>query len=270
MIETILDKINSLAFVGLGYVIKPSDLDIDEYLNHCFVNKTISILPDTSGMAVHNVPIPNYLLQLIKFPKEKETFGSFVVYILHPTQKRPIVVAVLDKIGQDEALDYHEFKFTTSHNNNSVNIIGKSDKGNLVISVESEEEDGGNIDIIINHLNEKGKFTLEVKGDVEIISKNIAFNVEEEIYFKSKTYKIENDKTQIISDAIEIGSKDLQKATKGESLNNDILSPLLDIISSLTVVVTGTSGVINPTIVPQINQLKTKLQSVLSKKVKIE
>ena len=55
MVEQILNKINNLTFVGLGYVVKPSDLNFDEYLSHCFINQTISLLPDLGGVAVHNM-----------------------------------------------------------------------------------------------------------------------------------------------------------------------------------------------------------------------
>ena len=270
MIETLLGKINNQAFVGLGYVIKPSDLNHDEYINNCFINQTVSILPDTSAICIHSVPVPSYLLQSIKFPEGEETFGSLVVYLLHPTQKRPIIVAILDKIGQENALNHHEFKYTSNYGNNSVNIIGRGDKGNLIISVESEEEDGGNIDIIINNLNDRGKLTLEVRGDVVLFSKNISLQIEENVIITSKSVKFENDKTQVDSKEIELGSEDLEKAVKGSSLNNDILSPLLDILSTFTVTVTGTVGTVNPTIVPQIKALQAKLDSILSNKLKIE
>lgn len=270
MMETLLNKINNQTFVGLGYVIKPSDLNFDEYINNCFINQTISILPDSSAICIHSVPIPSYLLQSIKFPEGEETFGSLVVYVLHPTQKKPIVVAILDKIGQEGALSLHEFKYTSNKGNNSVNIIGRGDKGNLIISVESEEQDGGNIDIIINNLNDSGRFTIEVRGDVSLLSKNISFQIEEDIVLNSKNIKFENDKTQVVSNTIELGSKNLKKAVKGDDLNNDILSPLLDILSTFTVTVTGSLGTVNPTIVPKIEALKMKLNSILSNKLKIE
>lgn len=270
MVEQILDKINNLTFVGLGYVVKPSDLNFDEYLSHCFINQTISILPDLGGVAVHNVVIPSYLIQQIRFPSEDKDLGSLVVYVLHPTQKVPIVVGVLDKVGQENALEYKEFKFSHTKENNSVTISGRGDRGNLLISVESEEEGGGNIDIIINHFNDTGKFTLEVRGDVILLSKTLSLSVKEEIEIKSKTLLLENDKTQIKSDVIELGKEKFQKAVRGESLNSDILSPLLDILSTLTVTVTGSTGLITPTIPPQLEILKRKLQTILSNKLKIE
>lgn len=270
MVEQILNKINNLTFVGLGYVVKPSDLNFDEYLSHCFINQTISLLPDLGGVAVHNVVIPSYLIQQIRFPSEDRDLGSLVVYVLHPTQKIPIVVAVLDKVGQENALEYKEFKFSHTKENNSVTISGRGDRGNLLISVESEEEGGGNIDIVINHFNDTGKFSLEVRGDAILLSKTLSLSVKEEIKIKSKSLLLENEKTQIQSDLIELGKDKLEKAVKGERLVSDILSPLLDILSTLTVTVVGSTGTITPTIPPQLKALKAKLQTTLSNKLKIE
>lgn len=285
VIELIADKIESMTYVGIGYVIIPSDVNRDEYIQHCYLNESVSIYPDTGGISYNDVKVSQNCLNYIEFP-EKERLGSCVVYILHPTKKRPIIVSVLSKNDESLTLNYKLFKLTKSLKGNGVTITGDGSNGNLMINLDSEENEGGQIIINVNHSSGNGSVKLNVKGNIAIISKNLNLNLSENVNIKAKEAILETDKTTIkakefITEGdkikvkhkeVELGDKNLEAVVLGDTLKNDILVPLLSTLQTFSVIVSsfGPTVAISPATLSQLKLIETKINKLLSKKVKVE
>ena len=281
--ELLNEKLKSLTYVGIGYVIIPSDVNREEYIENCYVNEEVSIYPETGGTCYNNVKVSVNCLNNLEFP-EGGNFGSCVVYILHPTQKIPIVVGILSKKDEGFTLNYKLFKLMKSLGGNSVSITGDGVNGNLVINVHSEEDEGGQIVIDVNNFSQTGLFRLSVKGNIILLANSMFLKCKEEfdleankIYLKSEEFDIESksirflgDKVQFHNEKIEIGKQNLEYAILGETLKNDFIIPILGILKTLNSVVSGPTAVVSPETITKVTQIEAKLPKLLSNKVKIE
>lgn len=278
LVELLLKKIETQTYVGLGYIIVPPDTDRGEYITTCYAKETVSFYPDAGGVSYNNIHLSVEALQEIEFPEGSERFGSCVVFILHPTQKIPIIIGVINKLSESLTLNYKEFKLQKSLGENSVTISGRGDRGNLFVSVNSDDEYGGKINIKISKTTKDGEFILEVQGNIKIISTKLSFENEEieilsetSAIIKTKEFTLEADNIKFKGKKlIELGEKNLEKAVLGDTLLNDIIKPLLTALKTSPLVTPGTTGVINPIILTQLESIETKLSSILSQKVKLE
>lgn len=287
LIQILGDKFNSLVFAGIGYVIIPSDVNREEYINYCFVNESVSIYPEVGGISYNNIKVSSNCLNSLEFPEGGENFGSCVIYLLFSTQKTPIIIGVLSKKDENLALNYKLFKLVKSLGNNSVSITGDGKEGNLFVNVQSDTNSGGQIIIDVNNLSKNGVFKLSVKGNIFLLSNNIEFSIKENFRVKSKSVNFEcselleinskqitlkGDKIQFLNKSIEIGEKNLQYVVLGETLKNDVITPLLSLLQSFSVIVTsfGPTTVVSPETITKIKLIEQKMNGLLSEKVKVE
>lgn len=286
IIDIIGDKINSMAYVGIGYVIIPSDVNREEYISNCFLNETVSIYPESGGISYNNVKVSVNCLNNIEFPEVNDTFGSCVVYLLHPTQKIPIIVGVISKTDESVTLNYKLFKLSKSLGDNSVTITGDGSNGNLMVSLFSDSADGGQLIIDVNSYSKTGVVKLRVTGNIFIISNNIDIKVRENIKvesnlltIKSKDIKVEsenllfkNGTVKFHNEIVEVGGKDLEFVALGETLRDEIIKPLISTLKNFSVIVSsfGPTSVVSPETLIKLEQIETKLQNLVSSKLKVQ
>jgi len=286
IIDIIGDKINSMAYVGIGYVIIPSDVNREEYISNCFLNETVSIYPESGGISYNNVKVSVNCLNNIEFPEVNDTFGSCVVYLLHPTQKIPIIVGVISKTDESVTLNYKLFKLSKSLGGNSVTITGDGSNGNLMVSLLSDSADGGQLIIDVNSYSKTGVVKLRVTGNIFIISNNIDIKVRENIKVesnlltvKSKDIKVEsenllfkNGTVKFHNEIVEVGDKDLEFVALGETLRDEIIKPLISTLKNFSVIVSsfGPTSVVSPETLIKLEQIETKLQNLVSSKLKVQ
>lgn len=278
LVNLLLKKIQTQTYVGLGYVIVPPDTDRNEYITTCYARETVSFYPDVGGVSYNDIHVSVSALQEIEFPEGSERFGSCVIFLLHPTQRIPIIIGVINKLSESLTLNYKEFKLQKSLGENSVTISGRGDRGNLFVSVNSDDEYGGKINIKISKTTKDGEFSLEVQGNIKIIStklllENEEFSLEAEksAIIKTKEFSLEADSIKIKGEKIiELGEKNLKSAVLGDILLNDVIKPLISALKTSPLVTPGTTGVINPVVLTQIGLIEAKLNTILSEKVKLE
>lgn len=250
--------------VGIGYIIVPPDVDRQKYIDTCYAKETVSMYLDFGGFSVNNVRVSVDALNLIEFPKEGEDFGSCVIFCLHPQKKFPIVLSVINKDEECLSLHYKEFKRTKSEGLNSVTITGNGQRGSLHVSVEDMEGRGGEIYVSLNQRDRSGKFTVEVKGQISLISDNL--------YLFNKKLQLINETTSLLSKTkISLGVDNYEQAVLGNTLNDEILGPLINVLKQFRVqTAMGPSGIPLPDIVQSLQQIQGKLGNILSEKVELE
>lgn len=281
--EMLNEKIKSLTYVGIGYIIIPSDVNREQFIENCYLNEEVSVFPETGGTCYNNVKISVNCLNNLEFP-EGGNFGSCVVYVLHPTQKVPIIIGILSKKDEGFTLNYKLFKLMKSLGANSVSITGDGVNGNLIVNVHSEENEGGQIIIDVNNYSNTGVFKLSVKGEIVLLSDSILIESKsdlrigsDKLYVNSQDFNIDSknttfsgEKLQLKNAGVEIGSEGLQFTVKGEFLKDEIIIPLLNILKTFNSIVSGPTATVSPETILKVQQIEMKLGNLLSRKVKIE
>ena len=162
--------INSKAKIGLGFVIVPTDVDRDSYIMNCFLKETISFYPEEGGLAYHNAKMVNGLVENIKFPTEKDIFGSVVIYFVHPVYRYPIVFGLLDRKNEVKLIEWGQFRLLKTYKGAESIIQGDGSKGSLLIKTKGNSKYNGRIDIQVIDSEGKGKLDLEVQGNLSVLS----------------------------------------------------------------------------------------------------
>ena len=255
--EELLRLIANKVWCGIGFVIVPPDVDRQQYINTCFASETISIYPECGGTSFNRVPLSQEAVQQVEFPDKDKKFGSQVVYLFHPTTKNPIIIAVLSKRNELVGVQHKQFKLFKSDGENLVSLIGDGKKGNLFVTVKSTETSGGQILINLVQSGGTGKFSLQVQGDIFLISNH---------------FELKNKTTKILSkEKISLGIEEYEPAVLGQTLCDDVLKPLFSALKQLKVATAmGPSGTPLPDFLQKVVEIENKLDSILSEKVEIE
>ena len=265
--ERYLRQVAASPACGLGCIIVPTDVDRATFIARCYSTETVSIEGQFGGMSFNNVPITREALQYIEFPEEKEVYGSLVVFLFHPKTAKPIIVGVLSKKRELYGVDWKQFKRFKTEAGNLVSVVGDGKKGNLYVTVVGTENDsGGQILINVQEPSNKGVLKVSVQGDIQFINQNFTMNC--------LTTKIVCKDSIVLSaeDKVSIGKENYEKAVLGDTLKDDIISPLLSVLKTDLMVSTamGPSGSPLPNFVAKIAQIEAKLNNILSQKVEIE
>jgi len=81
---------------GVGYIIIPTEVDIDEFIEDAMRTGRVSIDGGFGHGQFHNVPIDRDALQRIKFPDDEGKHGTPVVWVNIPKHNVPVIVGFLD------------------------------------------------------------------------------------------------------------------------------------------------------------------------------
>ena len=154
---------------GTGYVVIPSDVDRDVYIEYCFRKERISIQPELGGDVLQNCYITKSAIKEISFPDNKNELGSPVVYVYHPQTYQPIVVGIISRVGDGQGLHENVYKKSIKSKDGIVSVEMKP-KGGIFIDVDSNFENNSNIYITLRSKNNNAKFNLKCFGDINIYS----------------------------------------------------------------------------------------------------
>lgn len=167
---------------GTGWVFIPNDLDRDAYVAQCLNQKTVSIKTDR-GAYYHHVRIAESDLNEVVFPEDKSVMGSLVAWVALPKYNVPFVVSVISlteafgKINQEG-----QFRLLKRSPDAVVDVDGKALKGKLDISVASQTDGVGEINMSVTNPDDSAIMRLFVKGMVDIhASKQVRIAFQEEL-----------------------------------------------------------------------------------------
>jgi len=180
-----------------GYIIIPSSIDRNDYVETCLRTQKASILIEGGGGVMHNCIISNHILHDIHFPENsitiqeegKEILGSGVIFFQEPYSGTIVIIAIIPK--QDD-LNYsfeNVTKFFRTKNGKYASVTIDGNSGSIIIN-----SDGGIVGI-----NVKGReSSLEVvsEGSVSISAeRNINLFTTNDIILESlKTTQIKPKK----------------------------------------------------------------------------
>jgi hypothetical protein len=206
---------NSRFLPGIGYIIVPSNVSRDKYVETCYRKERVSILIENGGGVVHDCLITRETLREIFFPKAfkdqgKVLLGSPVVFISSLESDIPIIIGVFSNGGENLDVKENVFSFKKVFGENTVSISGNAEEAIININVIGHS-DVSRLNINVVNVNETAELTINVAGKVTINSTGTA---------------------QIYAPIIKFGKKDFEELVLGQK-NKDVLKEIKDLLSSL-------------------------------------
>ncbi len=175
--------------VSIAYIVIPTDIDRQDYIDSCMRKKTVSILTE-GGEYINEVSVGKLAMQLIEFPKvdgnNSRNLGSPVCILNIAQKNKPIIVEVFDATDEfamtiDNSLTLSK---KTSDTNFNVSLLGNEGSG--AISFYSNDKENG-FDVNINNKKGKAYFKMFVNGFLNLITKKrILLKSGEGIYIEIK------------------------------------------------------------------------------------
>ena len=139
---------------GTGYIAIPGDIDRDQYLRDCYLNKRVSIITEDGGF-INRVRIGVLALGAISFPQSPKEKGSEVVYVLDESRNTLVIVDVLDdRIG---SLLEGQLKLERVWENGGIELLldAKNNAATLVINPHNKIQTSV-LNLLVKNLNEEG------------------------------------------------------------------------------------------------------------------
>ena len=273
---------------GVGFVVVPDESEREQYINDCYNTKRLTIYGGRGYSLFNNVPCPPNVLSNVKFPA-KDEYGTPVVWIKDDISGLPVIVAYLSKEGDGYSINQNQFRVIRGNDSTrevdlfidgdesvlQINVLGDSGKpAKVTLKVNSENADSI-VDLYCDNqlnitsekevnINTSGSFNLTLYENGKETG-NITFKVGEGLsYYDEFSNKIGVNKDEISfqSKKIVLGNGK-QPLVLGNTLN-DILSELIDTLSTMVMAVTMPTAVPSPPTIAKLTTIKGKLNGILS------
>jgi hypothetical protein len=194
---------SSQMYIGVqyGYIIIPSDVDRDKFIQQCYRWERVSILIEKGAGVIHDCYITRGALQDVEFPQLSTKLGSCVVFLADLLNGHPIIFGVLSKEDESQLLKEGFFKMTKHLNGGTVEISGDASKGVVNISVS-----GGSVselNITANNADGDAKINVRCQGNIAVGFKDtLKLNTGSEAMVLGDELKTQLDKTNTLLQAI--------------------------------------------------------------------
>lgn len=154
--------------ITIWNVMIPIDQPRGDYIENCMNTETVSVV-SRYGEVLHDVPIPDYLLDRVEFPQPGKLGSEVVISFVHEDRNHyPYVVAARKLRNNFRHNKEHTMRLEKRTENSGAEILLRGDKGQVIIGVNSSETEGGKM--ILNITNSEGNAELQVnvRGAVNI------------------------------------------------------------------------------------------------------
>ena len=275
---------------GVGFVVVPSNIDREQYIEDCYRTNTLSINGGIGYGIFNGVHADNDVMQNITFPTDEENRGTAVVWVRDSISQLPVIVAVLRKQSEYYNLSENQYRLKR-HNVEKTRIVElflDGDTSDFEIMVVGDKDQPARVNIKLSSQNKDSNFTLSCDNEINILSdKKITLESNEQINVQL-TQKGENKATikYVIEEGFsyedefgnEIVCKDNEITVKSDKINHNsgkepmvlgdtlvnILNDLLKAIQQLTVIspVGATSIPVN---VADFVEIQSRLETIKSK-----
>lgn len=277
---------------GVGWLVVPEGSDRKTFIEDCYRTQTVSINGGEGYGCFSAVPCPQNVLENLVFPVE-DNRGTPVIWVRDGISRLPLIVGWLRKEGDHYSLGEHQWRISRGEGMKNVDIFVDGVTSTLLINVLGDSEEPANVDIVLSSSNKDSTFTLSTDNEINVnAAKRISLSTNSEVnlsvdekgvtkgqlrYVLGTGWELTDEFGNVIrtSDGLLeiIGDKINHNSGKepmvlGETLT-DILSQLIGAITAITVPTPqGVSG--NPLNAAQFNAIKSKLDTILSKKSNLE
>jgi hypothetical protein len=277
---------------GVGFVVVPSGVDREQYINDCYRTHTLTINGGKGYGYFNGVHADIDVMQNIKFPTDEINRGTPVVWVKDAISQLPVIIGVLRKQNDYYSLSENQFMKKRGTETRNVEVFLDGNKTALQITLLGDKDEPSNVDIKITSENKDSIFNMFCDNEINVFSEKavdittngkFSFNVTEKGEEKAKfsyelnkgfTFKDEFE-NEVISQSgkIDIISKNInhnsgkEPMVLGDTLAV-LLKDILEAIQKLTVTTpVGASSVPNNiadfiTIQEKLNGIKSKISNL--------
>lgn len=150
---------------GVGFVIIPDNLDIDEYKEDVYQSGRISIFGGYGHSNFYNILIDKDSIQKIEFPEKAGEMGSPVVWINLPKHNEPIIIACLKYDEDYYSLSENRKRLTAKHKNQVIDLDLDAKNNRITLSAKGDDEPIV-FNVKLTDKNSEAIFKLNIDGQV--------------------------------------------------------------------------------------------------------
>lgn len=207
----------------------PLDEDRDSYIANCYRTSTVSLI-NINGEVRHKIPIGKLAIQLVDFPLTDNRLGSPVICGNIVGHDQIFVLDVFNQEDEFTNIRENEIEISKSDGDNNATVSLVGGKGHAIISVDSDQEDGGRVYLNVSNNSGSGQFNVQVDGDIAIVNNNSTF------------WRVGNEFNLEIFDGNEEEEKTNIKYTNGEGFSySDQFGNNISISEGVVNIVPGTN-----------------------------
>ena len=157
---------------GVGWVIIPSDLDRNAYVDDCYRTDTVSINGGIGHSVFRNVSVDVDVMKEIVFPADKTTYGSKVVWVKDNVSGYPIIIAIIRNQNQCFEQGENQYHISKKFGGNKVEIFVDGNSSALTIDVIGKEAESSNFNIRLNSSKRNSSFNVYSDNEVVLTATN--------------------------------------------------------------------------------------------------
>lgn len=277
---------------GVGFVVIPSDVDREQYINDCYRTNTLTINGGKGYGYFSGVHADINVMQNIHFPTDEENRGTPVVWIKDAVSQLPVIVGVLRKQNEYYSLSENQYKLKRGTEKTDVEIFIDGNESELNITILGDKDYPANMNVKLSSENSDSIFNLNCDNEINIngsksvnviTNKKVSLLVNDKGENKMKlSYELENGLNYKDEFENEIVAKDGEIDIISKKINHnegkepmvlgntlaDILDEMLKAIQAITVVspVGATSTPVNAAsfaaIQGKLNTIKSKISNL--------
>lgn len=208
---------NDIGNAGVGRVIIPTDVTIDEYIEDCYRTNTLTIWGGRGYGLFHGVNVSVQVMQDIRFPEsnEENEYGSAVIWIKDENSQMPVIIATLR--DQDEFLPLETNQFRLKRcilDKRAIEVFLDAKTASMFVNITGDNEDSGDFNLKVTSENKNSVINVYSDCDINVTSEknvkiksadNIQLAIVKEATTQTKiTCKVDEGKSSVIQKKIDL------------------------------------------------------------------
>lgn len=161
---------------GVGFVVVPSNIDREQYINDCYRTNTLTINGGKGYGYFSGVHADINVMQNISFPNDEENRGTAVVWVKDAISQFPVIIGVLRKQNEYYSLAENQYRLKKDNIEKTrvVELFIDGDTSSLDVNIVGDKDEPANVNIKLSSENKDSTFNLSCDNEINISSdKNV-------------------------------------------------------------------------------------------------
>lgn len=155
---------------GVGFVVVPSEVDREQYINDCYRTNTLTINGGKGYGYFSGVHADINVMQNIKFPTDETNRGTPVVWVKDAVSQLPVIIGVLRKQNEYYSLAENQYRVGRGMETRNVEVFIDGTTTALQVTLLGDKDEPANVDIKITSENKDSVFNMFCDNEINIIS----------------------------------------------------------------------------------------------------
>lgn len=152
---------------GVAYLIIPSLIDRDAYIEDCYRRGCCTIAFESGGI-FENAIIAKHVFNELEFPQTPEEIGTMLFWVNIPKLNTISIIGAMNKNNELINIGENQFIISKKNGNNYIEISGNAKNGKVIINVEGDRVDHGEMNIHVSNPLNAAKLNVTVKGNINV------------------------------------------------------------------------------------------------------